>query len=253
MKDENKIARLEETAIAVPDVTDIATGPSGFAAMQAQMVEWCKEKAEDVHREYRILEDATQKAKEGGFKTRAMNSSLTKLAESLRFYDKVLAALELNYMLFPPIDGTSIEILAIRSEDGEHGFERKLEPTYRAHPGGEQSADILPTGDGSYVSPNVHWRKGAIQKIPQTNGGTVEWQEWYPLTKLNAPEFPLVMARSQCVEATNRAMLELVFDDIAIYPARARKDPVILGRIYDPARNRWLNFLISWRMDKRDL
>lgn len=238
----------QETGVA--QVADVAIGPAGLPAIQAQLVEWCKEKWDEVNREYETLEAAIVKAKEGGFTTRAMNAAQRKAAESLEFYDKVLSALNLGYMLFPPIEGTSIEILAIRSEDGRHGFERTLESWGR--PAGEQGADVLPAGEGHYVSPHVHWQKGGKEKV-QSGNDTVEKQVWYPVTKLNAPEFPLVMARSQCVEATNRAMVELVFDDIAIYPARARKDPVILGRIYDPGRKRWLNFLVSWRVDKRDL
>jgi hypothetical protein len=247
-----ELARSQETAVAPTGLTEIATNPSDFAPMQAQLVEWCKEKKDDAEREYRVMEVSIQKAKQGGFKTRAMDATFKKMSESFEFYSKVLDALELGYMLFPPVQGESIDILAIRSEDGKHGFQRKLESPYVHHPGGEQPADVLPTGEGKYVSPTVHWYKGGVEKVP-SNGGTVDRQIWLPVTKLNAPDFPLAMARSQCIDATNRAMVELVFDDIAIYPARATKDPVILGRIFDPVRRRWLNFLISWRIDKRDL
>lgn len=239
------------TAETPATITDVATGPMGIAAMQAQLVEWCKEKLEDANREYQTLQDAIYAAKEGGFTTRAMSAALRKVTDSVEFYEKVLYALNLGYMLFPPIGGTSIEILAIRSEDRRHGFERRLERWGR--PTSEQGADVLPAGEGDYVSPHVRWHKGGIEKVTASNGTTSDQQSWYPETKLGAPEFPLVMARSQVVEATNAAMVELVFDDIAIYPARARKDPVILGRIFDPVRKRWLNFLISWRVDKRDL
>jgi hypothetical protein len=242
---------LATTTAEPATITDVATGPIGIAAMQAQLVEWCKEKRDEVFRECEVLAAAISTAKEGGFTTRAMNAAKNKAVESLEFYDKALAALDLGYMLFPPIQGRSIEILAIRSEDGRHGFKRTLERWGR--PAGEQEADILPPGEGSYMSPNVRWHKGGVEKVTSSNGNTSDQQVWYPETKLGAPEFPLVMARSQVVEATNAAMVELVFDDIAIYPARARKDPVILGRIFDPTRNRWLNFLISWRIDKRDL
>jgi hypothetical protein len=70
---------------------------------------------------------------------------------------------------------------------------------------------------------------------------------------MSAPVFPLVMACVQCVEATSAAMEQRVFDEIAIYPRRARKDPVILGRVYDPHGKRWLSFLISWRVRKEDI
>lgn len=242
-----EIARAEETTVAAADV---ATNPMHLATIQGQLVQWCQEKRDEVEREYRVLEAAIAEAKKGGFKTRAMDAASRKLVDSLGFYEKVLAALKLGYMLFPPID--NIEVLAIRSEDGLHRYERTLTwPSSRAE--GIQGADVLPAGEGSYVSPNVHWYKGEMEKVPSGNGGTNDRQAWYPVAKLNAPDFPLVMARSQCIEATNRAMVELVFDDIAIYPARAKKDPVILGRIFDPTRTRWLCFMISWRVDRRDL
>jgi len=243
----NEIAR-QTTA---DQVTDVATGPVGIAAIQLQLVEWCREKHAEVRRELDVMNDAIQKAREGGFKTRAMSAAAKKLEAGDAFYSKVLQALEAGYMLFPPIEGSSIEVLAIRSSDGEHGFERTLQSWGR--PGGEQGADILPAGEGSYVSPVIHWQKGGVEKVQNRDGSTTDKQVWYPLNDLAAPDFPLVMARSQCIDATNRAMVELVFDDIAIYPANARKDPVILGRIFDPTRKRWLNFLVSWRVDKRDL
>jgi hypothetical protein len=243
-----EIARAEETTVAAPDV---ATNPMHLAAIQGQLVQWCQEKRDEVEREYRVLEAAITEAKRGGFKSRAMDAASRKLVDSLEFYEKVLAVLKLGYMLFPPID--NIEVLAIRSEDGQHHFERTLAGTWGGAPGGVQGADVLPAGDGFYVSPNVHWHKGAIEKTTASDGRTSERQVWYPVAKLDAPDFPLVMARSQSIEATNRAMVELVFDDIAIYPARAKKDPVILGRIFDPTRTRWLCFMISWRVDKRDL
>lgn len=88
-------------------------------------------------------------------------------------------------------------------------------------------------------------------KVKEADG--TECQEWRPASySMDNPEFPLVMARVQCIEATSAAMEHKFFDDIAIYPARAKKDPVIIGRIHDP-RGRVLNFLISWRIDKRDI
>lgn len=244
-----EVATLSQD-VALPVAADVATQPQHFAAMQSQMVEWCREKLAEVKREYDALGTAIVIAKDGGFKTRAMNAAFRKLGAALDFYEKVLVALEAGYMLFPPID--NIEVVAIRSEDGEHDFSRTLTwPSSR--PDSVQGADVLPAGEGSYVSPTVHWQKGEKETTTSPDGRKTERQVWYPLAKLNAPDFPLVMARSQCVEATNRAMVELVFDDIALFPARARKDPVILGRIYDPIRTRWLCFLISWRVDKRDL
>jgi len=247
-----EVAKLEESsAVTSAAITDVATSPANLQAIQRQLVEWCREKKEEATRRWETMRTAIAEAKKGGFKTRSMQTALGKLAESDEFYAKVLSVLEAGYMLFPPIEGRNIEVLAIRSESGLHGFERTLTwINNRAE--GVQGADVLPAGEGSYVSPNVHWQRGEIEKT-QGDRGTFEQQVWYPITKLNAPDFPLVMARSQCIEATNRAMVELVFDDIAIYPAKARKDPVILGRIFDPVRKRWLNFLISWRVDKRDL
>src|SRR5580704_16927116 len=140
------VARSQATEVSQP-MTDVATGPIGLAAIQAQLVEWCKEKQAEAYRERETMQAAIDEAKEGGFKTTSLKAAVRKLNESVQFYDKVLQALEAGYMLFPPIGGVSIEILAIRSEDARHGFERTLTWT-DGTPRREQAADVLPAGEG---------------------------------------------------------------------------------------------------------
>ena len=244
MSDELTVTRK---ALAV--TADIAVGPEGIPGLQAQLLEWAKAKLVEVQAEHKDMAEAHQHAKERKWKASALLTAANKALKRVQFYEKVVAAIEDGYMLFPPID--NIDLIAVRVINENHSGSDFVDvPSYWSTPGQYQTeSDFPPVGEGSYKHPLRRWsRSGSKFKDDKGN----EKQTWFSKDLMDDPEFPLVMARSQCIDATTAAMERKFFDDIAIYPARARKDPVIIGRIHDP-KGRILNFLISWRVDKRDI
>lgn len=229
---------------------DVTSTYEGLPAMQNQLLAWAKDKHAEVKAEHATLQEAYEEAKIRKWKASTLSGAARKCLVRLQFYDKVIAALEAGYMLFPPID--QVEVIAMRTEYQSHpNAERIRLPTYASSPGEgwDSSTEAPPLGEGEYKSPRVRWYRAG--KVKDSSGS--ELQEWGPEKYgFDNPEFPLVMARVQCIEATTSAMEQKFFDDIAIYPARARKDPVIIGRIHDP-KGRIMNFLVSWRIDKRDI
>lgn len=229
--------------------TDIANDYSGLPKLQNQLVIWAKAKYYEVKTEYDQLCEAYKEAKERKWKASTLSGAANKCLKRLQFYEKVVSALEAGYMLFPPID--DLDVIAIRTESEHHHQTGSINlQKYYHNPGGgwDSSTEAPPAGEGEYKNPRVYWHRWGTVK---DSTGT-ELQTWHPDIIMENPEFPLVMARAQCVEATSSAMEQKFFDDIAIYPKRARKDPVIIGRIHDP-KGRIMNFLISWRIDKRDI
>jgi hypothetical protein len=240
----------ETKEVAVQTPVEVANSVECIPAIQGQLAEWSRAKLVEAKMEEAELRAAYTEAKAHKWKSSAILGAANKALVRVEYYEKVIAALDAGYMLFPPIDNLSV--IAIRTEEEYH---KTGDVTTAMHqqPGawGDSKAGELPVGSGAWKSPRVRWWRAGITKQPDGS----ERQEWTPAGggKLENPEFPLVMARVSCVEATSVAMEGRFFDEVAIYPKRARKDPVIIGRIRDPIRSRWLHFLISWRVDKRDL
>jgi len=246
----NESLGYHEAALQEPapkPAAEIASSPEALPLIQGQLAAWCKEKLKEALEEDHQLWTAHDEAKAHKWKCSTLLAAAKKASMRVTFYQKTMAALDAGYMLFPPIDNFSV--LAIRTDETQHRFGSVTTAMYNQTPLADVEAPGLDTGEGEWKNPRVRWYRCGTVKAPDGS----ERQQWGKYLDMESPEFPLVMARAECVEATSRAMEQKVFDEIVLYPEAARKDPVILGRIHDRARDRWLNFLISWRVDKRDL
>jgi hypothetical protein len=245
----------DETAVSIiPAPVSVTTDTvEGIPVLQMQLAEWARLKLAETSKEYTELHNACTEAKAHKWKHSAILTASRKAIKRVEYYEKVVAALESGYMLFPPID--NIDVIAIRTENSYHNVEYERKSNWR--PIYETEPENLPKGVGEYKNPAVSYHKlgmaNVTKKSPDGSTYTEKVQNWKADLEMSNPEFPLVMARVSCIEATSAAMEQKFFDSIAIYPRRARKDPVILGRIWDPYGTRWLSFLISWRVRKEDI
>lgn len=238
-----------EQSLQIATVTEVANGPEGIPAIQGQLAQWARIKLEAAKSDERELRSAYTEAKAHKWKCSPILKAANKALGRVGYYEQIVAALAAGYMLFPPID--DIDVIAIRTSAQANRAPWQVNTSLGTQsPGGawDSEAETLPVGEGEYKSPRVRWyRTGSF-----TNDKGFERMNWSPVRDMEAPEFPLVMARVSCIETTTAAMEGKFFDEIAIYPARARKDPVILGRIKAP-NGAWRSFLISWRVDRNDL
>lgn len=233
---------------------EIANTQAELPMLQAQLGEWCREKLVEVRQHEAELRAAYEQARKQRWNSSALLRAANKELQRVEFYEKVLAALDAGYMLFPPIE--EVDLIAIRTNMERHPYQENV--ARNAPPWNQDTqSEAPPAGEGEYKKPMQRWTGWGTVEVKRKRADGSEYREtvnnWNPVTAFDKPDFPLVMARAQCVQATSAAMEMKIFDDIAIYPPRAKKDPVILGRIHDPKGSRKLNFLISWRVDKRDL
>lgn len=249
----------EQVAVAVKEVEVIAptavaptysmaNHPSELADLQDSLTPWAKAKLEEVRLEHSELSQAIEHAKKCKWNWKAMGNAATSALSRITFYEKVVAALEAGYMLFPPVPNA--DVIALRCVGNQLTNKFQQQNANRRSPSSTVTQKPLPAGVGTYLNPVTHWK--TIRKWKDEKGNEIK--EWMAL-QLGKPEFPLLMAKPQVVEAVNAAMEMKVFDDIRIFPfeRRAKGDPCILGSIADRATKKRHYFLISWRIDAKDI
>lgn len=238
-----------ELTVTNPEATTVmANSTEQLPALQAPLPGWARKKYEAAWAEYDELILAVAEAKKHKWKTSVLQKAANGALSRIVFYDKVVQVLEAGYMLFPPVPNA--DVIAVRLSTRQPPVEFKEErwgsPSMSA-----QAKSPLAAGEGVYLDPIVHWAK--FQNLQNDKGESrgVEWQA----LDLSDPVFPLAMAKPAIIAATNAAMEMKVFDEIRMFPfeRRPKGDPCLLGSIVERKTNRRLYFLISWRIDEKDI
>jgi hypothetical protein len=236
--------------IAVRDPkTAIANTTAELPALQAPLLGWAQKKLEEAREEHAELLDAIGEARRMNWKVSALQGAAKKAAARYCFYDKVVAALEAGYMLFPPVPNA--DVIAFRTLHNEPPNRYEDREAWAGSPGGTaEDKETPPRGDGKYLSPVIHWQ---LLRTYKTEKGQ-ERKEWSALD-LEDPIFPLMMGKPEIIRATNAAMEQKLFDEIRMFPFERRPtgDPCILGSVVDRRNSKSLYFLISWRVNESDL
>lgn len=241
--------------LIVQEITEVVANTTGeLPALQAPLAGWGRKKLEAARAEYNEMRDAADTAKRHKWNPAPLRKAAAKALARLTFYEKVVAALDAGYMLFPPVPNA--DVIAIRTTQTQPGDRYKNIPKHHGTPSPvTESAEILSQGDGEYKSPVVRWRTLREYENTRSDNTKETRREWQALD-LEDPEFPLLMGKSQIIEAVNAAQEMKVFDEIRMFPfeRRRRGDPCILGSIVEASTpRRRLFFLISWRIEERDL
>lgn len=248
----------------------VATNPTQLHSMQQTTLDWCRMKLGLLESEGRELVQARDQALKNKWNANALKRHVGRNVKRQDFYQRVIAAMEAGYCMFPTTEAT---VFAVRVEsDGE--ATKGMRGTYRHHPGrmpvrqGKQRG--IKKGAGYYVSSIIN------TEAVEVNEGTEE----APATRYRllgqdpeAVEFPMVAAKIELMNATDAAMELKVFDEIGLLPGvlmansherqHAQQirvaDPVIVGRIVDPTSARWgvyrkvFTFMIGWFIHTKDL
>ncbi len=228
--------------------TVVANSPDQLGALQAPLAGWARQKKDAAKAEYDELTQAVAEAKTHKWKTSTLTKAATAALARFTFYDKAVKALEAGYMLFPPVPNADVIAVRVNDRQPPNAFERSKWGT----PSGTALMKTpLPAGEGEYADPVIRW---VLSRTIKDEKGETKDKEWMAL-ELGDPVFPLAMAKPSIIAATNEAMETGVFDEIRMFPfeRRPKGDPCILGSILDGKTSRRLYFLISWRIDQRDI
>jgi hypothetical protein len=248
---------------------ETATNMGDVPHMQASLVEWCRSKLADVRAEAEELAASYKLAIERKWKASTLKKHSGMALKRITFYEKMLAALEAGYCLFPTVD---CELFAIRTDRTTPKYQARW-LTWGAPNFVAEAAPDLPVGQGEYHSPNpVVWSRAQTRNV-RDNAGELQKTEgtFFNTGPFREVDFPLVMAKPQVMDAAGKAMALKVFDEVGIISdyqrrteatggVRAGGDPIIVGHIIDPkprgyaGRERKVRtFLIAWHVDTKDL
>ncbi len=245
----NELATVQQqtvTDLGNSDVLVIAEQPGEMQAAQLALVSWAATKVSRVKQELADAEDCLAQATASGLRLDGVRKMVATARKSLVYHEKVKSALEAGYCIVPDFP---VDLVAIRTSRMNPIGERSQN---WGIPGIEQKAQALPEGEGDYVNPWPTARHVRTDEQTNHEGKVTGTVKVWRAADFCDVELPVKFMKPRVVEATNRAMLSGIFDEIGILPARPKKDPLVVGRIIDP-KGRRLSFLISWFLDSRDL
>lgn len=251
---------MNELVPAAPPLELTATTPVEMQQAQAGLIQWCEQKIASMKGEAAELQESYEVAAKNKWRTATLKRHAELAAKRVTYYEKIKAALEAGYCIVPNFPVT---LFAIRTDKTKPATVLRVENYHNRHSSvgyvKTQEAKALEIGEGQYQSPlapEVSDYKGEITsdsgyKLHQYHTYCEEWGEF---------EFPINMAKPSIMQATERAMRKLVFDELGILPSPSQKkeDPLIVGRIIVPSplairyRKR-ITFIIAWHLNVRDL
>ena len=248
---------LVSTVVEDPmDFTVVASNPFDMAAGQKSLILWAARKVQSLKGQAEYAGHQLKLSEENGWNPEAWRSQVRKYERRAEFYRKIKAALEAGYYIVPPFP---IDIFAIRTKKGAPD---RTDGTHRDNH--DQSAQILPIGEGRYVEPKparetyveqeekvVNHQTGAKGNVPVRYYYASEWRDC---------DFPFKLARAEIREATDKAMSLKVFDQIGVLPRTRKPDPLVVGQILvpDKANYGWgnreaISFFVAWWLDTKML
>jgi hypothetical protein len=247
----------------------VAVNAQQMASAQAKLTIWLEAKLHEVRSEIEELTLARNHARAQRWRTTTFQNQINRAEKRLMFYSKLHDAAEAGYTIIPNMP---IDLLAVKVETPEPSDTSRQTWHRGAIPANHlaEKADILPSGEGTYVAPIPTIRRSTSQ---------AKDSEGKPITQFHATaialkdmEFPVSVAIPSIMDATARAMALKIFDQIGICPAKGLQarsyrtqqlpsgrdpDPLIIGQILSPQNGysgrRPVSFLIAWHLDLRSL
>lgn len=254
MENDTALATIEPQAIGKPKSFHlVACNPEQMASAQYDLTEFFREKVEEIKHERTDLSSALQTATKNGWATATYKRQLERSMQRFKFYDKCLKASAAGFAILPNIP---VDVFAVRvNRESPKGYtEMQTESQWQAPQLRDERSDKLLAGEGTYVSNTNTETRGSSKELKDGKDVTTKWVQAVDFGEV---EFPMIAAAPQVMDATGKAMLLKIFDEIGVSPQRTlRGDPLIIGRIV-MAKQGWqekvLSFLIAWHLDLRTL
>lgn len=228
----------------------IARTPKEMQASQKGLTDWFKTKVLEERLELSEMQEIVNVAVKNRWRSKPAKARVKKMEKRVLFYEKCLSAIELGYCLIPnfPVDVFMVRTDREKPPVAIHRYRTpNIEPR------------VLPAGDGNYVGTEAKERR--LFKDAKNYKGEVESLPHHQAIEFDDPEFPMVAAMPAVMNATGRAAIEKVFDQIGICPegsvrSRGCGDPIIVGQVLEKSSRysvMMMSFLIAWCVDVRTL
>lgn len=243
------ITVVNETPLAStePLVHLVARNPVEMRDAQEGLKQWLTQKLASVDTDIADYQASLDQATKNKWNKRGLQKAVNQSLGLRMFYEKILAAVKAGYTIIPEFP---IDLFAIRVERTYPVSERTTSSWKGGQPVPVEPCEILPEGEGEYVSNVPETTTGQYTKA---DGQTAYYRD---STNLQDVVFPLRAARAEVMSATAEAMARRVFDEIGICPATKKADPLIIGRILAPKKGytqKSVGFLIAWHLNLNEL
>lgn len=233
----------------------VARSPQEMAAAQEDLGAWLTAKVASVDQEVAELKAATETAMQNGWQHEALAKQLSKARQQHVYYMKLLQAVKSGYCIIPnfPIDVFAIRVT--RSKPSALAASTKHSWGDPANLIADEQPQILPVGEGRYVSPSQTVKRWNDPPQKDEKGNETIKRFAKPIDFADIT-FPLIAAQAEVMNATSQAMALQLFDAIGICPqSQPKGDPMIIGQIFLSRNrlNRTASFIIAWHLDLRTL
>ena len=226
----------------------IAKSPSEMEEAQKNLLNWVSEKIIVMSADLRDAKQNLALAKENKWRTVGWYARVVKARAQVGFYEKIKAAVQAGYYIVPPFP---VNLIAIRT-DRETPVRYQSEHRYALT--ALQPAQVLPVGDGKYVGPLPPAVPGKVWAKPYGKKEFELVDGWQTADWHADASFPFKLVKPQILESLAQALKEKIFDQIGLVQQTPRSDPVLIGQILSPSKNRPpINFFVAWWLDTRDL
>jgi hypothetical protein len=233
----------------------VARSPQEMAAAQEDLGAWLTAKVAAIDQEVSELKAATEAAIQNGWQHQTLAGQLSKARQQHVYYAKMLQAVKAGYCIIPnfPIDVFAIRVT--RQKPSAHAASTKYSYQDPGRMIADEQPQLLPAGQGRYVSPQQTVKRWNDAPIKDEKGNeTIE--RWAKPVNFGDISFPLIAAQSVVMNSTQQAMALQLFDAIGICPeSRPKGDPMIIGqiRLSKSRGSKMASFIIAWHLDVRTL
>lgn len=223
----------------------VATSPAQMEESQSALIAFCAKKSASISRELATLREELAIAERNHWGTAPIKRRLRREGKRLTFYAKIRSALKAGWYVVPNFMG---DAFALRTDQKVPRRERVLR--YVGGHDFRQRSRQLAEGEGRYIRPAASYTHEGKIKDGTYQDGSAKMADLYLPADLEDVEFPLEMMRPEIMDATGRAMALKVFDEMLLARDYAScGDPMILGRILNPVRNRPdATFFVAWAL-----
>jgi len=240
----------------LPQFHAVAINATEMQASRENIQTWLEAKCaalkSSVAESYAALDAATR----NNWRTAPLEGVFRREKQSLLYYGKLLEAVRAGYTIVPnmPVDIFAIRVKRVKpAASSVTGSSDYYSPNPRVANEEEQR---LAVGEGRYESPSqivTTTRKD----VPNPTTGKLTHFATAKAVGFDDVEFPLAVAHSAVMAATERAMGYKIFDRIGMVNEvnDGKGDPIVLGQItYKRGYARkTASFLIAWYLDPRTL
>jgi hypothetical protein len=238
------------TSIAIhPEQVDgyqlVALDRGELEAAHGKMIDWAKGKLDRVDVDVDVERTSLDIAVKNGWLVAPFERRLNILARQRTFYEKIVEALRAGYAIVPNF---AMNVFAIRTNAARPRGKEEQSTWARFI----QPAQLLPAGEGRYVdpAPQVYSEERVVK---DGSGKDVTRTFQSPSEEFDEVAFPIALAKPQLMTRVGEAMAHKLFDEIGVAvdsTSRGRGDPILLGRLLNPRRNRQsLTFFLGWYFD----